>query len=229
LNRFEQLLAPDLGHLRGHWAYGDITRLFAMQVITTDPQHFVPNQAVTRAEFMTMLARAINLPLDPAMITRHNNTVRAMQRAANNNRPVQVMDLIFPDLWPGRPDYAYLRAINSSGIAVGRSDGHFRADERIFREEAYVLALRGLGLQNLGLEPLHMLPYVDNDNISYWAINDINAATRIGLIEPDEDGMLHPRDYLTKAQAAALINRLIEYMRHELIQDYTENIINFMQ
>ena len=218
-NRFEQLIAPNLNHLRGHWAYGDLRRLFAMEIITVDPMHFVPNQAVTRAEFMTMLARAVNLPID----TEH----RTPPTPARNARQQQI-ELTFPDLWPNRPDYAYLRAVNTAGLAIGRGDGHFHPDELMFREEAYVLSLRALGLSNLGLDALPNLPFVDNDAISEWALNDINAATRIGLIEADQYGMLNPQSYMTKAEAAALINRLIEYMRHELIRDYTENIINFM-
>jgi hypothetical protein len=218
-NRFEQLIAPNLNHLRGHWAYQDIRRLFAMEIITGNPEHFVPNQAVTRAEFMTMLARAVKLPLDPVHL--------APPPAPRGNRPVQV-NLVFPDLWPNRPDYAYLRAMNDAGIAIGRGEGHFHPDAPITREEAYVLTLRMLGLGNLGLDPMPMLPYIDTYAISYWALNDINAATRIGLIAPDVYGFLHPQDYITKGQAAALVNRLVEYMRHELLRDYTENIINFM-
>jgi len=217
-NRFEQLIAPNLNSIRGHWAYQDIRRLFAMEVITGNPEHFVPNQAITRAEFMTMLARAVKLPLDEAHMTP------PVQRG---NRPLQVQ-LVFPDLWPNRPDYAYLRAINEAGIAVGRGDGHFHPDEQIWREEAYVLALRTLGLGRLSLDMPPVSIYADSDLISPWAMGDIQAATRIGLIAPDEYGNLNPQEYMTKAQAAALINRLIEYMRHELIWDYTENIINFM-
>jgi hypothetical protein len=216
-NSFEQLIAPNLSTLRGHWAYQDIHRLFAMQIITTDPAFFRPDQAISRAEFMTMLARAVKLPLNPE---------HTAPPVARGNRPIQV-NLVFPDLWPNRPDYAYLRAINDAGIAMGRGDGHFHPDEIIWREEAYVLALRVLGLSNLGLDvPLTL--YADSDQISDWALNDINAATRIGLIGPDEYGMLHPQSYMTKAQAAALINHLIEYMRHDLLLDYTENMINFM-
>jgi len=219
-NRFEQLRTRELAHLRGHWAYADIRRLDAMEIISVDPRHFVPNQAITRAEFFEMLARAVNLPLDPAHLVP--------PAPPRNGRQNQI-ELAFPDLWPGRPDYAHLRAINASGIAVGRGDGHFHPDLIITRQEAYVTTLRSLGLTNLGLEALPVLPFVDNDAIGYWAVNEINAATRIGLIAPDENGMLHPQEQMTKAEAAALINRLIEYMRHELIRDYTENIINFMQ
>jgi len=219
-NRFEQLIAPNLTAFRGHPAYQDVRRLYAMQIIdvrTTPPEFFPLDQAINRAEFFTMLARAIKLPVDDALLN---------PPAPRNNRPVQV-NLLFPDLWPNRWDYAFLRAVNDAGIAVGRGDGHFHPDLPITRQEAYVTTLRSLGLSILGLD-IPIAPFADSHNIAYWAMNDINAAARIGLISPDENGNLHPQQYMTRAQAVALINHLLEYMRHELLQDYTENIINFM-
>ena len=216
-NRFEQLIAPNLTVFMGHPAFQDVRRLYAMEIITTPPSHFPLNQAIHRAEFMKMLALAIKLPVDDALLN---------PPAPRGNRPVQV-NLVFPDLWPNRGDYAYLRAINDAGIAIGRGDGLFHPDLPITREEAYVITLRSLGLSNLGLD-IPITPFVDNYAINAWAVNDINAATRIGLIAPDENGNLYPQEFLTRAQAAALINRLLEYMRHELLRDYTENIVNFM-
>ena len=218
-NSFEQLIAPNLNFLRGHWAYGDIRRLFAMEILRGDPAHFQPNQGVTRGEFVTMLARAVKLPLDSV----HMQPPRGTRGNVN-----VTTNLIFPDVWHGRPDFPYIMAVHETGIAIGRGDGHFQPDEVLQRQEAYVLALRFLGLSNLGLEPTPITPYVDDNLIGDWARRDIYAATRIGLIFPDENGMLHPRELMHKAEAAALINRLIEYMRHELQMDYTENVVNFM-
>ena len=217
-NSFEQLFAPDVSFLRGHWAYGDIRRLFAMEVLRGNPAHFQPNQGVSRGEFITMLARAVKLPLDDT----HLQEPRADRRGVN---PIAV---IFPDVWHGRPDFPYIMAANSSGIVVGRGAGHFQPDQIIHREEAYVIALRALGLSNLGLSPTPITPFTDDHMVGDWARRDIYAAARIGLIAPDENGMMHPRRDMHKAEAAALINRLIEYMRHELQRDYTENIVNFL-
>jgi len=218
-NTFEDLFAPNLNFLVGHPAYGDIRRLFAMEVLTGEPAHFVPNQGVTRGEYIMMLSRAVRLPLNESLMP-------APPRGRNNNQ-AQV-NLVFPDVDPNRPDFLYIMTVNDMGIAIGRGDGHFHPNEILHREEAFVLALRFLGLSNLGLEPTPITPFVDDHMIGDWARRDIYAATRIGLVGPDENGMLHPRETMHKAEAAALVNRLIEFMRHELMQDYTENIINFM-
>lgn len=217
-NTFEQLIAPDLGYLRGHWAERDIRRLFSMQILQGNPNHFRPYQGVTRAEFITMLARAVKLPLNPDHMPQNQN---------NRRRATQI-DPVFPDVWQERPDFPYIMAAYEAGIAVGRGEGHFQGDAIIRREEAYVLALRMLGLSNLGLQPTPITPFVDDVDIQNWARSDIYAAARIGLILPDNNGMVHPQEVMTSAQAAALVLRLIDYMRHELAVDYTENIINFL-
>ena len=219
-NTFEDLFAPNLNFLRGHPAYGDIRRLFAMEVLWGEPAHFVPGQAVTRGDFIKMLARAVRLPLDESLIP-------TPPRATRGNATPQ-LNLVFPDVHPDRPDFLYIMTVHEMGIAIGRGDGHFHPNEILHREEAFVLALRFLGLSNLGMEPTPITPFVDDHTIGGWARRDIYAATRIGLIAPDENGMLHPQREMHKAEAAALINRLIEFMRHELQQDYTDNIINFM-
>lgn len=218
-NTFEQLIAPNLSFLRGHWAYGDIRRLFAMEVLRGDPTHFRPNQGVSRGEFMTMLARAIKLPLEAA----HTGPPVIDRRTGLNT-----IQGTFPDVWHGRQDFAYIEAVHNSGMAIGRGEGQFQPDQIIERQEAFVLALRALGLSNLGLAQAPITPFADDNLIGAWARQDLYAAYRIGLILPDENGMLHPTQLMHKAEAAALINRLIEYMRHELQRDYTENVINFM-
>ena len=218
-NSFEDLFAPNLNFMRGHAAYGDIRRLFAMEVLWGEPVHFIPNQAVTRGEYIMMLSRAVRLQLDQTLMPA------PPRGRASSQTPV---NLVFPDVNPDRPDFLYIMTVNDMGIAIGRGDGHFHPNEILHREEAFVLALRFLGLSNLGIEGTPITPFVDDEIIGDWARRDIYAAARIGLIGPDENGMLHPRELMYKAEAAALINRLIEFMRHELQQDYTENIINFM-
>jgi len=217
-NTFEQLTPPNLSFLRGHWAYGDIRRLFAMGILDGSPEHFIPNQGVSRGEFMQMLSRAVKLPLDPALTGQQ--PARGRNAVTTNN--------IFPDVWRERPDFPYLMAMHEAGVAIGRGGGHFQPDEILRREEAYALALRMLGLSNLGLVPTPITPFVDDGQIGDWARRDLYAASRIGLILPDDNGMIHPRREMYKAEAAALVNRLIEYLRIDLQRDYTENIINFM-
>ena len=215
-NTFEQLIAPDVSFLKGHFAEADISKVFSMQLVDGDPKFFQPNQAITRGQFVTMLTKAVKLPVD----------LKEQEQALKSKKKV-TLNIVFPDVLPEREDYPYIMAAYRSGLAVGRGSGHFHVDSNIQREEAIVILLRTLGLQNLGLDKTPVTMFVDDEKISDWAKREVYAAARIGLIYGDENGNFNPKAYITKAEAAALTNRLIEYMRKELVTDYTEYIVNY--
>jgi len=212
-NTFEQLIAPNTAFLRGHFAEEDIRRLFAMQILSGEPSHFLPNQMMTRGEFVQALTRAIRLP-----------AMQATPMAANN----QVIRIVFPDVLSDRSEYPYIMAAFRSGLAFGRNNGHFDIDAPIPREEAIVILIRSLGLENMApvLTPVTM--FADSHQISDWATREIQASHNIGLISGDENGNFRPRDYISKAEGAAFINRFIDYMREDLVIDYSERMINFV-
>lgn len=214
-NVFEQLIAPDLSYLKGHYAESDIKRLFAMQVLEGEPKYYVPNQAITRGQYTTAIVKALKLPL----ITANTNTKKT------KNPPVV---MLFPDVLEDDPYYDYIMTAYKAGIAVGRSNGRFYSESTIEREEALVILLRCLGLENLGLDPTPMTFFTDDDQISSWARKELYAAYRIGLIAEDEDGKINPKAQVSKAEAAALINNLINYMRNELKLDYAEHIVDIV-
>jgi hypothetical protein len=213
-NTFEQLPAPDLSFLYGHPAHDDIAMLFAMQVLEGPAHFYQPAQAMTRGEFVTALVKAIKLPIPPP---------------PTNNRRNAPIPLMFPDVTQERPEFPYIMAAYNAGLAMGRTNGFFDIDAPIERQEAFVILIRALGLENLGLNPTVVTPYVDDSAIGAWARRNIYAATRLGIIRPDADGMLHPRSELTKAQGAALLIHLLDYMRHSLVMDYTEHIVNYVR
>lgn len=213
-NTFEQLIAPDLNSLQGHFAEYDIKKLFAMEILDGNPNYFKPSQAITRAQYITMLVKAINLDT-----SKYENT----KKGKNSD----VINIVFPDIREERSDYKYIMAAYDKRIAVGRENGHYFPDSPITREEAIVILLRTIGLETLGLDPTPVTTFVDDANISSWAKKEIYAAQRIGLIRGDEEGKINPKVYISKAEAAALVNRLLEYMRNEMIDDYGQNIVHF--
>lgn len=212
-NTFEQLIAPDTSFLRGHFAEEDIRRLFALQVLTGDPTRYQPSQLMTRGEFVQALVRAIRLPVEQAT------------PLAGNNQTIRV---VFPDVLNDRPEYPYIMAAFRSGLAFGRNNGHFNIDSPIPREEAIVVLIRSLGLENLAPAPTPVTVFTDSREISSWAMREVQAAHTIGLISGDENGNFRPRSYISKAEGAALINRLIDYMREDLVTDYSERMINYV-
>jgi len=214
-NTFEQLPAPNLDFLRGNAAYDDIARLFALEVLNGPPQLFVPGQIITRGQFMAMLARAIRLPTaEPPRITA------AMLR--NDRLPPSR----FSDVTVNRPEYRYIDAIYREGVAQGRADGSFHFDSGITRQEAIATVVRALGLETMGMYPTVAAPFADSDDIADWAIRELAVAYNLGLIQADENGRINPIDTMSKGQAAALLNRLIDYMRSGLALDYADQIVN---
>jgi hypothetical protein len=182
-----------------------------------DPRYYVPNQAVTRGQFLTALARAIKLPVEEVVLPR----------ATRGQQPPALS--LFSDVDSNRPEFRYIQAIQRAGIAFGRADGKFYFDYPISRQEAIVTVIRALGLTNLGLNPTVVSPFIDSDDIAYWAIRDVNVALMLELIAPDNDGFLHPRRAMSKAEAAAMLNYLLDYLRNGIVSHYSDQIVNTVQ
>ncbi len=212
-NNFEQLIAPDLGFLKGHFAEADIKKLFAMQILDGEPTYYQPSQAITRGQFVTMLTKAVKLPIE--------------ETTKKKSKKKQVVNVVFPDVTETRKEYPYIMAAYKAGLAVGRDNGHFYTDSPIERQEAIVILLRTLGLENLGLSPTPITSFTDDQYIANWAKKEVYAAARLGIIAGDSDGKFRPKSYVSKAEAAAFVNRLVTYMRSDLHTDYTEHIVNY--
>jgi len=215
-NTFEQLIAPDVGFLTGHPAMEDIRKLFSMQILDGDPKFYQPDQAITRAQFVDALTKAIKLPVEP--VEDYN------ARGRQNQEPPPI---VFPDVLPERPDYPCIMSAYRSGIAIGRNNGTFYADSILERQEAIVMIVRALGVANLGHVSQTTL-FTDDKEIAYWARQSFNAASRLGIIRPDQEGRIRPRDYVSKAEAAALVRAFVDYMRIGIASDYAEHIVNYV-
>ena len=210
-NTFEQLPAFDTSFLRGNAAEDDIARLFSLQVLRGEPRHFQPGQAISRGQFVTMVTRAIRMPIEPVT---NRNTV-----ALRRNPP-------FSDVTIERPEFPYIRAAAESGLATGRANGKFYFDYAIERQEAVVIIIRALGLSQMGLNPAPVTPFVDDAQVSGWARGYLNIANHLGLISADVNGNIHPRQLMTNGEAANFINHMIEYMRNGLASDFADQIVN---
>ncbi|MDR1531672.1 MAG: S-layer homology domain-containing protein [Clostridiales bacterium] len=218
LNAFEQLIAPDLDFLRGHYAEEDISKLFAMQVLEDEPKYFQPSQAMTRGQFVTALVKALKLPVEQP---------EAAATTRSSRRKEAVITLVFPDVTPDRREYPYIMSAYKHGITLGRDNVTFFIDTPIPRQEAITLMIRAVGLTGLGLDPTPMTAFVDDFKIADWARREMSAANYLGLVDTDEDGRVNPTDALSKADGAVYLNRLIDYMRSDLARDYTDHIVNY--
>jgi len=186
LTVFALLSAPDLKlptDIAGHWAESHVLRLFSLRAVTGfEDQTFRPDQRVTRLQFTVMLARALGL------------------------RPVVPADLPFKDTVP---EWAagYVAAALRAGLVSGFADGTFRGDDPITREQLAAMVVRAAG--TVARQPLN---FVDAHAISEWARESVEAAVTMGIVKGFEDGTFRPQGTATRAQAATMTSRLLDWM-----------------
>lgn len=172
--------------LNGHWAKASIERAIVLGFVNgyTD-QTFRPQANVTRAEYVTMLNRAINL----------------------KSKGDEVFEFADADRIP---DWAmpHITEAQLASVITGYQDGTFRPSHTINRTEMAVMATRALDIElDLTLKPA----FTDSDRIPTWAQPSIAIAAEEGLINGRSNNMFVPTDNATRAEAVVMILRLIDY------------------
>ena len=167
-----------------HWAKDDILEMVESGVVkgVTDTS-FEPDRRITRAEFTSLVARA-------------------------NGLAAESYENLFADVDGGAWYAREIQAAYSAGLVSG-SDGLFRPDDPITREEA-VKILVAAWERNEAVESGGALEFADADLISSWAAEYVEKAVRIGLVQGDENGNFNPKKSTTRAEAAVMIKRTMK-------------------
>lgn len=215
-----RLLVPSIHHLKGHWAENDIKALYSLEVFKEDSDKFNPQDVMTRAEFADAIVLAAKeVPQDSTLVTsRTSRTVKSKKE-----------EILSPFI-DVQVESKYFESINNAykrGIISGRGNEKFAPEDYLTMADAITIIIRALGLEALAPAGGVATPFVDDADIPSYARNHIYVAQRIGLVLGDERGYLKPCEYLTKARAAVVINKVINYMRDDLKKDYRERLVNY--
>ena len=198
-NLIEKLPIPGgLNFLEGHWAEGDFKKLYSMEVFTDLPHQGMQYEAMSRGDYIKALCLAMNI--DVSGYTGSDTVV-------------------FADVQPDNPLYPYVMAAYDKKLIKGTGNV-FEIDRPINREEAFVIYIRIIGLERLGVTSSPQTPFVDDSDISGWAKQEIVAGYKLGIIQGDNNGRVNPKQYISKSEAAAIINRLVDYLREDISRDY---------
>lgn len=204
-NETEIMIAPkNISIWKGNFAEEDIKKLFSMEILEGDTSYFVPNQALTRSQFVRMIVKALGY--EPYSDKKEM--------------------AIFEDVTSSHVNYGYIIKAWQEGIILGRGDAHFNPDETINREEAFVIYMRALGLSNKANYNTSITPFIDDLDISLWAKRDIMALYNLGLVRGDS-GYIKAKNKISKAEGAALVNRLVDYLREGIEDDYIDGLLNY--
>lgn len=172
--------------LNNHWAKEEIERAAGLGFVNGYPDGtFRPQNHVTRAEFIVMIARAMEL-------------------TSKGGEAIEFADL---DAIPGwaRPSVTEAQL---AGVITGYEDGTFRPNQLINRTEMAAMVMRALNIvPDQALKPT----FADTDSIAVWAHPFVAAAADAGLINGRGNNLFVPAANATRAEAVVLILRMMDF------------------
>ncbi|KTD84722.1 LamG-like jellyroll fold domain-containing protein [Paenibacillus etheri] len=169
------------------WAEEAIQALAKLGIIKgTSATTFEPGKEITRADFVTLLVRALGLKAD-----------------ISGN---------FQDVVQGDYYYEALGIVKALGIAKGTGDGMFNPKEKISRQDMMVLVVRAL--QAGGKWESHGMAsdlnrFTDASGISVYAVDAVAALVHDGIITGKGAGKISPNATTTRAEVAVIMYRLM--------------------
>lgn len=183
--------------VKGHWAEEAITAMAKKGYVSgMDETHFAPDKTVTRAEFFEMLTN-----------------VAGYKKADYNGSftDVSASDWFAPAV----------QALSNSNMIPGNlvNDGALSPNENITREDAAYLAMNLGYVEKMSKiywykwgDPVPCSNYPDGDQVSEWVKPILEIALANKVLVGDENGYLNPKQTLTRAEAVALLQRIMVYL-----------------
>lgn len=169
------------------WASDAVNELSQKGIVNgKSDKTFAPSDNITRAEFVKLIVRALNL--------EQYSSGKTYELYDVNNR-----DWFYDDV-----QIAY-----GLGIINGTGEKTFSPDNNITRQDMAVICIRALkcvGLETNGNKTITSL--TDLDNSSQYAKEYIDKALSLGILN-GYNNKFHPHDSANRAQAAVLIKNII--------------------
>ncbi|MCG7344253.1 S-layer homology domain-containing protein [Sporosarcina sp. ACRSL] len=209
--KIERLIVPKFRDLNKHWAKDHIEKLYSLGVFDETTQFFSPNTPMKRYQYTVGILKAVD--------------IRVLEEPKSKKKAPRTP--IFKDLNVKDPDYLYIESAVEKGIITGVTPDRFDPDAPLTRVQAIAILVRALGMEGRAPSPGFRTHYVDDYQIADWAKDSVYVATELGLVSGDERNRFNPKQPLTRAQAAALTSRFLEFLEDDLQQNYRDDILFF--
>ncbi|MNI23718.1 Endo-1,4-beta-xylanase A precursor [compost metagenome] len=178
--------------MTGHWAQEIVNNMGSRMIIDgMGNGMFTPDADITRAEFAAILVRGLGLKLE------------------NSGAPFT--DVTASDWYSSAVETAY-----AYNLINGFEDGSFRPLDRITREQAMTMIAKAMKLTALkdqlpAKAAAELLsPFTDADNVSAWALSSAADSIEAGIVSGRNAATLAPQAYVTRAEVAAMVQRLLQ-------------------
>lgn len=207
------------------WARDYLDILYSKGIMNNKtPAQFLPNDAITRGEFVTMLVNIFDIPLVNEDTTYHTND------PTNPNFQGTFADVRRGLGLPNSSsmyDFMHIEAGARAGIVRGNSNGLFLPTNSISRADAAVMIERAANMKTSTdtVKSLANLKkqFIDAGDIDTYAIASVEAVIKAGLMDGIENALVQgqkkptysfdPTGNMTRAQAAAIANRVLKQQK----------------
>lgn len=177
---------------RTHWAYGPVMQLLQSGVISRDPTgRFRPEEPIQRAELFKMALLSRRMDLRPEC------------------------EGMFRDV----PCSAWFAPSAETAYRMGIADGVgfdlFGPDLYVTRQQLFAVVIRALGRrweaanQSWSEIHQHLAPFRDVNRMADWARPPLALAVNLKLAGGYTDGTFRPEAIASRAEAAALVSRIL--------------------
>ncbi|WP_235946358.1 S-layer homology domain-containing protein [Saccharibacillus alkalitolerans] len=176
---------PDVA---GKWSQAPVNDMASRLVVNgVGENRFNPEGAVTRAEFAAILVRALGLP--------------SSGQAGG-----------FSDVASGEWYAEAAATANGYGLITGYPDGTFRPNATITRQEAFAILNRATQIVPIRIVDgsSELSGYRDRGDVAGWAKDSAESVLSLGLVQ-GSGGWLHPEATLSRAESAAVAQRLLQH------------------
>ncbi len=207
------LIAPKLRDVSGYWAENQILLTTSLELFSPESNYFYPNAKVTRRDFFIALARVLEdiKPLTNAELIKRSR--------GNGITPP------FTDIEPNDPYINFYEYIKENNLAIGEN-ADFQPDRPLTRADMINGVINALGIEDMAPQPPYKTVFKDDSSIPSFAKDSIYMANEIGLISAYADGTIKPKQQVTRAEAAAMLNKLLDHIRVTITEDYRDKLIN---
>ena len=168
------------------WAKESIMYLKEKKIIDgVNENEFMPNNNVSRAQFLKMAVLAFNLYDDGA-------------------------ECDFTDVKSNLWHYKFIASAFNKNIVNGRPDGNFDPDGNITRQDMAAVLYRIAEMKSSLMTNDKKDDFADMENISDYAKEAVTTLAGAGIINGMENGRFEPNLPATRAQAAKMIYEMLK-------------------
>lgn len=177
-----------------HWANTNILLMANKYIVEgRSTTKFEPSKPITRGEFAMFIARGLGLAGDKDAAAA------------------------FSDVKTSTALAAYIGAASKAGIVQGNSDGTFKPNNFITRQEAAAMLNRAASVAGSSVTlPQTATSYLerfkDKKQIGLWAQQDVAKSVYTGFITGTTSTTFAPLSNTTRAEATIMIQRLLTYV-----------------